>query len=81
LTHDGYKLGKAMENLVRALMESPIYWLMPIRQRLDLIQRLNYQDSPCSQFRQRALLWVKTESWEEGDSKDPGKQPSPWPWV
>jgi hypothetical protein len=70
LTHDGYKLGKAMQDLLRALMESPIYWLMPIRQRLDLIQRLNYKDFICSQFRQRALSWVKTGCWEEGDAKE-----------
>lgn len=70
LTHNDYKLGKVMQDLLRALMESPIYWLMPIRQRLDLIRRLNYKDFLCSQFRQRALSWVQTGSWEEGDAKD-----------
>ena len=59
-----------MQDLLRALMESPLYWLLTIRQRLDLIQRFDDKNSPCSPFRQRALSWVKTGAWEEGAAKE-----------
>jgi hypothetical protein len=62
----------AMQVLLSTLMESPIYWMMPIKERLDLIHQLIYKnDTIYNQFRQKALLWVRTGTWKEGDSMQP----------
>ena len=50
--------------LIRELMESPLYWRMTVVQRLALIRQIMGNGTgDNSSFRQRALFWIKTGDW------------------
>jgi hypothetical protein len=45
--------------LVAACMESPFYFTLPLRERLELMQQLDQQPVFCG-LRQALLGWIKT---------------------
>ena len=45
--------------LVAACMESPFYFTLPLRKRLELMQQLDQQPA-FSSLRQALLGWIKT---------------------
>jgi hypothetical protein len=47
------------KTLVAACMESPFYFTLPLRQRLELIKQLD-QQPVFSTLRQKLLRWIKT---------------------
>ncbi len=52
--------GLTQREILRSLMESPLYGTQPLRQRLDLLKRVMQGQAPQSDFRSRVLDWLKT---------------------
>ena len=52
--------GLTQREILRNLMESPLYETQSLGQRLDLLKRLMQGQAPKSDFRTRALDWIKT---------------------
>lgn len=46
---------------LQALMDSPLYWTMNVKERLGLIRNeASFRDDGAAALRQRILAWIKT---------------------
>ncbi len=46
---------------LQALMDSPLYWTMSLKDRLVLVQnKVSSRDDGCAILRQRIMVWIKT---------------------
>jgi len=51
-----------------ALMESPLYWTMKVRERLALVQQVsNSREDEGPGFREKILTWIRTGVLEKPD--------------
>jgi hypothetical protein len=47
------------KEVVAAFMESPLYFTMPLKKRLELMKQVEQQSNFCN-LRRDFLLWIKT---------------------
>ena len=48
---------------LQALMDSPLYWTMSLKDRLALVRSMAHsRGDGCAILRQRILVWIKTGS-------------------
>jgi hypothetical protein len=61
--------------VVAVCMESPLYFTLPLRKRLELLKQVEQQPALCT-LRQDFLGWIKTGILSLAAGVDPPKQPT-----
>lgn len=60
------------KEVVAAFMESPLYFTMPLKQRLELMKQVEQQSYFCN-LRRDFLRWIKTGILNSEDINQPGR--------
>lgn len=47
---------------LQALMDSPLYWTMSLKDRLTLVRKMNSRADGCAILREKILFWIKSGS-------------------